>query len=210
MTIPSPFALGTPVVAVLAALQVHVVVAAVAALLGAGVPLANAANVPWRTIVGIATAQPALAAMATGMAKVALFAEPPRWSSAQLLGRARSATPAELSSVGSRAFTAGLVARYSRWRRCGPRWHEAARVSVLAFEDVACVAGGARLLDLIALTVGAGERVGVVAPAGRASRCWRPWRSGWCRHCRAECYCSGPISPIPTRTRCGDDACVAG
>lgn len=109
---PVPFALGTPVVAVLAAVPVHVAVSAVAALLGAGVPLASGANVPWRTIIALATAQPALAALATGMVKVALFA-----LAALVVGAASGtravATPAELSAVGSRAFTAGLVSVFA-------------------------------------------------------------------------------------------------
>ena len=106
---PVPFALGTPVVAVAAAVPVHVAMAGIAAILGAGVPLAAGANVPWRMIASIATAQPAVAALATGMAKVALFA-----SLALMVGAAtgarRVATPGDLSAIGTRAFTRGLLA----------------------------------------------------------------------------------------------------
>lgn len=109
---PVPFALGTPVVAVLAAVPVHVVISGIAALLGGAVPLAVGANVPWRMIASIATAQPALAAAATGMAKVFAFA-----LAALIVGAAAGthpvATPAALSAVGSRAFTAGLLSVFA-------------------------------------------------------------------------------------------------
>jgi ABC-type multidrug transport system ATPase subunit len=39
-------------------------------------------------------------------------------------------------------------------------------VSVLAFADVSCVAGGARVIDRADLTIDAGERVAVIAPSG--------------------------------------------
>ncbi|WP_239024717.1 ABC transporter permease [Sphingomonas corticis] len=105
---PVPFALGTPVIAVAAAVPVHMVLASVAALLGAGLLLAAGANVPWRMIVGIATAQPAVAALATGMAKVALFSLLALMAGAAT-GARRVATPAELSAAGARAFTRGLL-----------------------------------------------------------------------------------------------------
>jgi ABC-type transporter Mla maintaining outer membrane lipid asymmetry permease subunit MlaE len=109
---PVPFALGTPVVAVLAAVPVHVVISGIAALLGGAVPLTTSANVPWRMIASIATAQPALAGAATGMAKVFAFA-----LAALIVGAAAGtrpvATPAALSAVGSRAFTAGLLSVFA-------------------------------------------------------------------------------------------------
>lgn len=39
-------------------------------------------------------------------------------------------------------------------------------MSVLAFEGVACVAGGARVIDRLDLDLAAGERVAVIAPSG--------------------------------------------
>jgi hypothetical protein len=88
------------------------VIAGAAALLGGAMPLTASANVPWRTIASIATAQPALAAAATGMAKVFAFA-----LAALIVGAAAGTrpvtTPAALSAVGSRAFTAGLLSVFA-------------------------------------------------------------------------------------------------
>lgn len=105
---PVPFALGTPVVAVVAAVPVHMALAGVAALLGAGLPLVASANVPWRMLAAVATAQPAIAALATGMAKVALFSALALMVGAAV-GAHRVATPAALSATGARAFTLGLL-----------------------------------------------------------------------------------------------------
>lgn len=105
---PVPFALGAPVVAVIAAVPVQVVVVALAALIGAGTPLALSAHVPWRAIAAVAFAQPAAAALATGMAKVLLFTLI-AVGVGSATGLARIDTPAQLSALGSRAFTIGLV-----------------------------------------------------------------------------------------------------
>lgn len=109
---PVPFALGAPAVAVLVAVPVHVVAAALAALLGAGVPLAASANISWRVLAAIAVEQPAMAALATGMAKVTLFTLL-ALAVGSAVGTRRVTTPADLSALGTSAFTIGLVSVFA-------------------------------------------------------------------------------------------------
>lgn len=109
---PVPFVLGPPALSVLAAVPVHIVAAALTALLGAGVPLVMSANISWRVLIGLALEQPAMAALAVGMAKVALFTLI-AFVVGSTVGTRPVATPADLSHLGTRAFTAGLVSVFA-------------------------------------------------------------------------------------------------
>lgn len=109
---PVPRLLGPPVLAVLLASPVHMLLAAVAALLGAGALVHGWTNLATSEFAAIVVNRAIGHALVTGMAKALLFA-----GIALVVGAAVGAqavrAPAEIGRRAGRAFTAGLLAIFA-------------------------------------------------------------------------------------------------
>ena len=109
---PVPRVLGPPLLAVLLASPVHMVAAALAALVGTAVPVHLAARVSYGELMHIALSTDAGHALLTGMAKALVFA-----LIAFAVGAAVGATPvrvpAQIGRNAGRAFVAGLLAIFA-------------------------------------------------------------------------------------------------
>jgi len=109
---PVGHVLGPPLVAILAAAPLHMALAAIAALLGAGLPLSFGANLGWHALMRMALAKPVAAALLAGIAKAVVFA----WLAfavGSTIGAAPIRRPAEIGRRTRRAFTVGLLATFS-------------------------------------------------------------------------------------------------
>lgn len=108
---PVAHVLGPPLVAIIAAAPLHMALAAIAALLGAGLPLSLGANLTWHALARLALAKPVAAALLAGIAKAVVFA----WLAFAVgatIGAAPVRRPAEIGRRTRRAFTAGLLTTF--------------------------------------------------------------------------------------------------
>lgn len=105
---PVAYTLGPPVVAVLAASPVHMLLASVAATIGAGIPLHLSAQVGWSELAHLAISNAAVSALLAGMAKALLFSIIAFTVGATVGSRAVQ-FPTEIGRRAGHAFIAGLL-----------------------------------------------------------------------------------------------------
>ena len=105
---PVAYILGPPVAAVLAASPVHLLFAALSALIGAGLPLHLSANVGWIELGHLALSDRAVSALLVGMAKAVLFSVI-AFAVGATIGSRPVRIPATIGRHAGQAFTAGLL-----------------------------------------------------------------------------------------------------
>lgn len=109
---PPGHVLGPPALAVLAASPLHMLLTALSALLGTGLPLAIIAGVSWRSVIQVATSAGVLDALLTGTAKVVLFT----WLAfcvGAVIGTRPVVVPAQIGQSARLAFNTGLLAIFA-------------------------------------------------------------------------------------------------
>lgn len=105
---PVGHALAPPSTAVLVATPVHMVAAALAAMLGAGLPLHLMANLPWRELLHQSFSPAAATALLVGLAKTVLFALI-ALAVGGAIGSKPVQAPGEIGRRAGSAFTIGLL-----------------------------------------------------------------------------------------------------
>jgi len=105
---PVDHALAPPATAVIVATPVHMVAAALAALISAGLVLNLSANIPARTLLDLVFSGAASVALLTGVAKVLLFALIALGVGAAV-GSRPVRSPGQIGRRAGQAFTAGLL-----------------------------------------------------------------------------------------------------
>jgi len=105
---PVDHALGPSLVAVLLSAPIHMVLAGLAALVAAGVPLRLSALIRWQEWAGFAFSHDAAGAMLTGMGKVLLYALI-AFGVGSAVGAKPVRSPADIGRRATTAFTAGLL-----------------------------------------------------------------------------------------------------